>query len=119
MIAIMYNDRTYEMEVLELKPADAVTVIECDLNVDFAPPVGYDENAHRAASTSGPGQPTGNGGANGGQSLEHEDEVMDVADMLPEPEGFVAFSGNAVRLDGKKKKTVSESEPVPQKQVRR
>ena len=119
MIAIMYNDRTYEMEVLELKPADAVTVIECDLNVDFAPPVGYDENAHRAASASS--QATANGGANAGQSVggEHEDEVMDVADMLPEPEGFVAFSGNAVRLDGKKKKTISESEPVPQKQVRR
>ena len=31
------------MSVLETKPAAAVSVIECDLNVDFAPPVGYKE----------------------------------------------------------------------------
>jgi ubiquitin fusion degradation protein 1 len=39
----MYNNKVYEMSVLETKPADAVSVIECDLNVDFAPPVGYKE----------------------------------------------------------------------------
>ncbi len=41
VIAIHYNNKTYELSVLETKPAGAVTVIECDLNVDFAPPVGY------------------------------------------------------------------------------
>ena len=41
VIAIQYNDKVYEMSVLETKPANAVSVIECDLNVDFAPPVGY------------------------------------------------------------------------------
>ena len=39
----MYNNKVYEMSVLETKPAAAVSVIECDLNVDFAPPVGYKE----------------------------------------------------------------------------
>ena len=39
----MYNNKVFEMSVLETKPADAVSVIECDLNVDFAPPVGYKE----------------------------------------------------------------------------
>jgi ubiquitin fusion degradation protein 1 len=43
VIAIMYNNKVFEMSVLETKPADAVSVIECDLNVDFAPPVGYKE----------------------------------------------------------------------------
>jgi hypothetical protein len=43
VIAIMYNNKVYEMSVLETKPAAAVSVIECDLNVDFAPPVGYKE----------------------------------------------------------------------------
>ena len=27
--------------MLETKPDDAVTIIECDMKVDFAPPVGY------------------------------------------------------------------------------
>ena len=45
VIAIQYNDKVYEMSVLETKPANAVSVIECDLNVDFAPPVGYQVHA--------------------------------------------------------------------------
>jgi ubiquitin fusion degradation protein 1 len=28
---------------LETKPGDAVSIIECDMDVDFAPPVGYQE----------------------------------------------------------------------------
>lgn len=27
--------------VLETKPADAISIIECDMNVEFAAPVGY------------------------------------------------------------------------------
>lgn len=33
MIAINYNNKQYEMNVLELKPANAVSIIECDMNV--------------------------------------------------------------------------------------
>ncbi len=33
---------------------------------------------------------------------------MDVSNLMPEPKGFVAFSGSGVRLDGRKKKN-SES----------
>ena len=41
-----YNDQTYEMAVLETKPEGdkfAVSVLETDLEVDFAPPLGYEE----------------------------------------------------------------------------
>ncbi len=122
VIAIMYNNKTYELSVLETKPGSAVSVIECDLNVDFAPPVGYQE-------------PTGGrrqAGAAGGMPM-HDDEVrnrrfirdnliksiffsqdeeeMDVTAMLPESKNFVPFSGGGARLDGKKRNpTRSESE---------
>lgn len=43
VIQINYNDRVYELCVLETKPGPAVSIIECDMNVDFAPPVGYVE----------------------------------------------------------------------------
>lgn len=43
VIAISYNERIYELCVLETKPGAAVSIIECDMNVDFAPPVGYVE----------------------------------------------------------------------------
>ncbi len=87
------------MSVLETKPADAVSVIECDLNVDFAPPVGYKEPERQHVS----------------KMADEEDEPMNVEDLLPEPTGFVAFGGSGVRLDGKKKRTSSESEPVKPK----
>lgn len=38
----------------------------------------------------------------------------DPSTMMPEPSGFVAFSGEGNRLDGKKKKLISESESEPQ-----
>lgn len=43
VISINYNDKDYELCVLETKPGDAVSIIECDMDVDFAPPVGYEE----------------------------------------------------------------------------
>lgn len=60
MIGIRYNEKLYELLVMETRPANAVTVIECDLHVnhqinfnllairksfpfqtDFAPPADY------------------------------------------------------------------------------
>ncbi|KAJ5820385.1 Ubiquitin fusion degradation protein 1 [Penicillium riverlandense] len=52
-----YNDQVYEMAVLETKPAgskNAVSVLETDLEVDFAPPVGFEES-QRTSGTSTPG----------------------------------------------------------------
>ena len=35
--------KDYELCILETRPGDAVSIIECDMDVDFAPPVGYQE----------------------------------------------------------------------------
>lgn len=43
VISINYNDKDYEMCILETRPGNAVSIIECDMDVDFAPPVGYQE----------------------------------------------------------------------------
>lgn len=51
-----YNDQTYEMAVLETKPStskNAISVLETDLEVDFAAPVGYEE-PKRPSGTSTP-----------------------------------------------------------------
>ncbi|KAK3710554.1 ubiquitin fusion degradation protein [Vermiconidia calcicola] len=49
-----YNDTVYEIAVLEVKPDDgvkrAVSVQETDIEVDFAPPVGYQEPSKAAGS---------------------------------------------------------------------
>ncbi|XP_065197314.1 ubiquitin recognition factor in ER-associated degradation protein 1-like [Sycon ciliatum] len=44
MLKIAYNQKVYQFRVLKLKPADAVSIIECDLSVDFAPYVGHEED---------------------------------------------------------------------------
>lgn len=46
IIEVNYNDKTYGIKVLEVKPESAfssICVIETDLETDFAPPVGYVE----------------------------------------------------------------------------
>ncbi|KAI9872623.1 MAG: ubiquitin fusion degradation protein, partial [Pleopsidium flavum] len=63
-----YNDQTYEMAVLETKPEtdkNAIGVLETDLEVDFAAPVGYEE-PKRPSGTSTPRNATGEGLPAGG-----------------------------------------------------
>ncbi|CAC5400369.1 UFD1 [Mytilus coruscus] len=86
VISIKYNEREYELCVLETKPDDAISIIECDMNVDFAPPVGYQE----------PKRP----------EKKHDEDVdmdnpLDMSEYLDKT--FTAFSGSGNRLDGKKK----------------
>ncbi|KAI0025881.1 ubiquitin fusion degradation protein UFD1-domain-containing protein [Xylariomycetidae sp. FL0641] len=52
-----YNDEVYDVAVLEVKPETAkmgVCMIETDVSVDFAPPVGYVEPSKSASGTSTP-----------------------------------------------------------------
>merc|ERR1719260_662476 len=94
IVAINYNNKIYELNVMETKPAAAVSIIECDMNVDFEAPPGYEE-----PRVSKP------------QPMEEEEEPeLDVSQMLPEEQGFIAFAGSGNRLDGKKKRTNSETE---------
>lgn len=89
VVAIKYNDKEYELCVLESKPGKAVSIIECDMSVDFAPPVGYKEPDYQRAK-----KPVDQAD---GANMEEED--MDI------PQSFMAFAGQGNRLDGKKKTT--------------
>ena len=53
-----YNEQTFDMAVLETRPqADkrAISVVETDLEVDFAAPVGYEEPARTGPGAARPG----------------------------------------------------------------
>ena len=60
-----YNDQTYEIAVLEIKPdtdKHAIVTMETDLSVDFATPVGYKEPKRTSGTNtprSGAGVPVG------------------------------------------------------------
>jgi hypothetical protein len=42
-IMVAYNNKQYYIDIVETKPASAVSIIETDCEVDFAPPLDYKE----------------------------------------------------------------------------
>jgi len=82
-IAIKYNQRIYELCVLETRPGNAVSIIECDMNVEFEAPVGYKDP----------------------KTEEKQKPVKGCDEAVEQIEDTkLTFRGEGVRLDGKKKK---------------
>lgn len=85
-IAISYNGKNYHIDVMEVKPDRAVSVVETDISVDFAPPKDYKEPDYRAqAAAAQPAaaaaEPAAGAAAPGTEAAE------------PEPPSFTAFTG--------------------------
>ncbi|KAL8826563.1 MAG: hypothetical protein Q9170_007352 [Blastenia crenularia] len=119
-----YNDQTYEMAVLETKPSiaknGAVSVLETDLEVDFAPPVGYEE-PKRVSGTSTPR--SGAGGLPSGGTIHSAGsmaQAINYASIAPQSNtaaaGAKAVSSNFLsggqKLKGSKAPTPKASTPV-------
>lgn len=85
LIEFKYNDKIYELRVLETKPGNAVSIIECDMNVDFAPPIGYKEPEVKKTHE------------------EHEEKMEETAVEPDIDNSFKLFQGKGNRLDGKNK----------------
>ncbi|CAO3577436.1 unnamed protein product [Absidia cylindrospora] len=88
-IQINYNDKIYEITVLNVKPQfeehAGISIVETDLEVDFAPPVGYVEPSRPVATPS--------------MSQMVIDDHMTSSDKS----GFAAFHGAGQSLRGKGK----------------
>jgi len=85
VIAVQYNEQVFEFQVMDLKPDNAVTIIECDVNIDFDAADGYVEPTKRKESKE--------------EKAEEAPKQLDNA--------FKPFAGSGFRLDGKKPRTVS------------
>jgi len=70
-VAIAYNNKTYWIDVLDVKPGDAISIVEADVNVDFEAPLDYVEPApvYRNTPASGTGAGPSGGSVGGGMSL--------------------------------------------------
>ena len=107
LIAIKYVNRDYELCVLELKPADAVTIIECDMEVDFAPPVDYIEpkytpsSSQNIATTPRTTNP---------MAMTPGDPQLSIPTSYKSPSTFLPFHGAGNRLNGKTKSKDSEQQ---------
>ncbi|KAM5583565.1 ubiquitin recognition factor in ER-associated degradation protein 1 [Rosa sericea] len=86
-IMVPYNNKKYYINIVEAKPSSAISIIETDCEVDFAPPLDYVEPEKPAPSTSSTLPKK--------RPQEAEEEpVQKVARFNP-------FTGSARRLDGK------------------
>ncbi|XP_013383423.1 ubiquitin recognition factor in ER-associated degradation protein 1 [Lingula anatina] len=103
VVAISYNEKVYELCVLETKPGKATSIIECDMNVEFAPPIGYQEPTVPHSRE---------------EHEQEEDTPMDTADYVDQ-NLFRAFSGQGERLDGKKKGTESSPSKLEPHEIKR
>ncbi|KAL2263262.1 hypothetical protein VTK26DRAFT_7527 [Humicola hyalothermophila] len=117
-----YNDEIYDMAVLDVKPETekmGVCMIETDVSVEFAPPVGYiePERIPRSSGTSTPHSVRGTGLPHGG--LLHSQGTMAQAinyDAIA-PGAAVTSAGNFLgegqRLSAKKGKSQTAKPATP------
>ncbi|KAI8837694.1 ubiquitin fusion degradation protein UFD1-containing protein [Chytriomyces cf. hyalinus JEL632] len=86
IITIKYNSKLYDILIMESKPGNkGISVIETDLEVDFAAPLGYKE-PERVPK----------------QALPPSDSLASIeSHTKSETKGFAAFNGSGNRLSGK------------------
>lgn len=106
-----YNDEIYEVAVLDVKPESekmGVSMIETDVSVEFAPPVGYvePEKTSRGSGTSTPRSTRGGGVPPGGLLYNQGTMAQAINYDAIAPGSTVASSGNfrgeGQRLSSKK-----------------
>lgn len=95
-IMVAYNNKKYYIDIIEAKPSSAISIIETDCEVDFAPPLDYKEPERPTAPL-----PLGNTTAQGQE-----------APAEAEPK-FNPFTGAGRRLDGKPLKYGPETASSP------
>eukprot|EP00401_Gymnodinium_catenatum_P079554 CAMPEP_0117574648 /NCGR_PEP_ID=MMETSP0784-20121206/61721_1 /TAXON_ID=39447 /ORGANISM="" /LENGTH=314 /DNA_ID=CAMNT_0005373537 /DNA_START=65 /DNA_END=1005 /DNA_ORIENTATION=+ len=86
-VVIDYNQKKYEIEIVECKPANAISIIEADVNVDFAPPKNYKEPEPQSHASAAAYQ----------SKVEEVEEQVETATQ----QGPQIFAGQGQRVDGK------------------
>lgn len=115
-----YNDKTYGMKVLEVKPdvedKHSVCCVETDIEVDFAPPVGYvdpstqsDSNYGRAIKTPGTSASSTPAPMAAAGTMAQSIGYSELAQQTLKAASKNAFSGGGQKLSGKAVKQEEEA----------
>lgn len=94
-IMVAYNNKRFYIDVVETKPSSAVSIIETDCEVDFAPPLDYKEPEKPSRPTPTKKRPE-----------VEEEPAKKVAKFNP-------FTGPGRRLDGKPSMAAEETAVTP------
>ncbi|TKY67367.1 Ubiquitin fusion degradation protein 1-like [Spatholobus suberectus] len=101
-VMIAYNKKKYYIDIVETKPSPAVSIIETDCEVDFAPPLDYKEPEEQLPSAL----------SDKGLTEVHDDSATKTARIIP-------FTGSGKRLDGRlSTQSVEETSALMLKQQR-
>ncbi|OAY67124.1 Ubiquitin fusion degradation protein, partial [Ananas comosus] len=95
-IMVPYNNKKYYIDIVETKPSSALSIIETDCEVDFAPPLDYKEPERPQSSVPSRVVPA---------------KAQDAEAVTEEEPKFTPFTGAGRRLDGKPSK--HQTSPVP------
>ncbi|RVW66039.1 Ubiquitin recognition factor in ER-associated degradation protein 1 [Vitis vinifera] len=101
-IVIDYSNKKFYIDIVDTKPSAAVCIIDTDCEVDFAPPLDYEEAMNQNHLTS-----------LARQNLESQVRHKLATKLIK----FKPFTGSARRLDGKpisESVAVVSSSPMPQ-----
>jgi ubiquitin fusion degradation protein 1 len=106
MIQLEISRKVYQLEVVELKPGEAASIIETDCELDFAEPVGYVEPKRVTAAEAAGGGETKTGGS--AVRVPQKGKAESDADKA----AFKPFTGQAKRIDGKGESKESKDSPA-------
>ena len=100
-IVVNYNNKKYYIDIIEAKPGEAISVVETDCEVDFAPPLDYKEPEKVFKKPEAPGAaPLPFAGVKIGRKKSLKDKKLKAPEPEPEPPKFQAFSGRGMSLSG-------------------
>ncbi|CAN6610706.1 ubiquitin fusion degradation protein 1 [Trichomonascus vanleenenianus] len=116
LFEINYNDKVYGIKVLEVKPetsTESICVVETDLEVDFAPPIGYVEPTpskppSSAASSIAPSRTAGTPVGTMANSIGYAKLAA-----TSKAKESSAFGGGGQKLSGKSKSKTDEAPAAP------
>ncbi|KAJ2820883.1 ubiquitin fusion degradation protein [Coemansia sp. 'formosensis'] len=105
IVTIDYNNREYRIAVLETKPSpSAINIVETDLSVDFAAPVGYVEPNARAPSGGSNNSMAVDGNSRPASSIAKDiRQKEEAAKHEISSNRFAAFQGSGFRLSSSSK----------------
>ncbi|VVB07542.1 unnamed protein product [Arabis nemorensis] len=100
-IMVPYNNKKYFIDVVETKPSSAVSIIETDCEVDFAPPLDYKEPEKPQKLTP---------------PLKKRPREVEEEEPTSKVSKFTPFTGSGKRLDGKTETKSTEPEDMKQEE---
>ncbi|KAJ9698457.1 hypothetical protein PVL29_007509 [Vitis rotundifolia] len=104
-IVIDYNNKKFYIDIVDTKPSAAVCIIDTDCEVDFAPPLDYEEAEEPKPSNLS------------SKTKSRESSETQSEELATKLIKFKPFTGSARRLDGKpisESVAVVSSSPMPQ-----